>query len=170
MNIKSRNEILNDVIKEGKKHPEGWKAVFGKDKDLLSTDYYVFNPNIGIFLLKEYQKNPFEIKGIGGKIARKIDEDIHNEITKNPGDFGIIQGDFKKIIKNLERGINPQKIFDAAIKGKKDFGISMPIRGKASTSKDVFDTLRNTLSTNQKKLDSKLEQMAKDDGLYSAYE
>ena len=169
MKIKSRNEILNDVVKEGKKYPTNWKAVFGKDKKRLSRDYYIFNPNIGIYLLKEYEKNPFEIKGLGGKIARNIDDDIEADISKNAGDFGIIQGDFQKIIRNLEKGIKPEKIYDAAIKGKKDLGISMPVKGHASTSEDIFNDINNILSKEQRRLDKKLEIMASDDGLYSSY-
>ena len=167
--IKSRNEILNDVVKEGKKYPKNWKAVFGKDKKRLSRDFYIFNPNTGIYLLKEYEKNPFEIKGLGGKIARNIDDDIESKISKNAGDFGIIQGDFRKIIKNLEKGIKPEKIYNAAFKGKKDLGISMPIKGHASTSKDVFNDIHNILSKEQRRLDKKLEKMASDDGLYGFY-
>ncbi len=170
MKIKSRNEILNDVIKEGKKHPRDWKAVFGKDNKSLSNDYYIFNPNIGIFLLKEYKKNPYEIKGIGGKIGRQVDEDIEVKISKYANDFGIIQGDYKKILKNLEKGIEPQKIFNAALKGKKDLGLRMPIKGEASSSKEVFDEIHNVFSTKQKKIDLKFEKIATDDGLYKSYE
>ena len=168
--IKSRNEILNDVIRDGKKCPKDWKAVFGKDNKLLSKDYYIFNPNIGVYFLKEYQKNPFEVKGVGGKIARHLDEDMEVEISKHAGDFGIIQGDFQKILKNLEKGMQPNKILEAAIKGKEDLGISIPVRGHASASKDVFDNIQNTLSTKQKKLDLKFQKIATDDGLYSSYD
>ena len=168
--IKTRNEVLNDVIRDGKKHPKDWKAVFGKDNKSLSKDYYIFNPNIGIYLLKEYEKNPFEIKGLGGKIARRVDEDIEAEVSKYAGDFGIIQGDYRKVLKNLEKGMEPQKILDAAIKGKKDLGLSMPVRGHASSSKDVFDNIHNTLSPKQKRLDKKFEEMASNDGLYSSYD
>jgi len=169
--IKSRNEILNDIIKDAEKYPKDWKAIFGKDKERLSRDYYIFNPSIGIYLLKEYQKNPFEVKGIGEKIARDVDEDIENEITKHAGDFGIIQGDIRRILKNLEKGVRLQKIFDAAIKGKgKNLGISMPVRGHASTSKDSFVNLHDILSTKQKKLDLKFEKMATEDGLYTSYD
>jgi hypothetical protein len=167
--IKTRDEILNDVIKDGKKYPKNWKAVIGKDNKRLSQDYYIFNPNTGIYLLKEYQKNPFVIKGIGEKIARKVDEDIESEMSKSSTDFGIIQGDFNKILKNLDKGIKPQKIFDSAIKGKKDLGIKMPVRGHASSSKDVFDDVHNILSNKQKKIDKKFEKIATDDGLYSSY-
>lgn len=168
--IKPRNEILNDVIRDGKNYPKDWKAVFGKDNKLLSNDYYIFNPNTGIYLLKEYEKSPFEIKGIGGKVARRIDEDIEAKLSKYAGDFGIVQGDFRKILKNLEKGIEPQKIFDAALKGKRDLGITIPVRGHASSSREVFDDIHNDLTTKQKKLDSKFEKIASDDGLYSSYD
>jgi len=167
--IKTRNEILNDVIKDGKKYPKNWKAVYGNDNKSLSKDYYIFNPNIGIYLLKEYEKNPFEIKGIGGKIARHVDEDIEAEISKYSGDFGIVQGDFKKIFKNLEKGVEPQEILESAIKGKKNLGMSIPVRGQVSSSKDVFENINNVLSVERKKLDLKFEKMASDDGLYSSY-
>jgi len=58
--IKSRNVILNDIIKESKKHPKGWNAAIGRDQRLLSNDYYIFNPNVGIYLMKEYQKSPYQ--------------------------------------------------------------------------------------------------------------
>jgi len=62
--IKSRNNLLNDIIKDAEKYPKDWKAVIGKDENRFSNDYYIFNPNTGIYLLKEYQKNPYEIKGM----------------------------------------------------------------------------------------------------------
>ena len=166
--IKSRRETLNDVIKDAKKYPKGWKAIFGKDRERLSKDYYIFNPKIGIYLLKEYQKNPFEVKGIGGKIARYVDEDINNEISKYATDFGIIQGDIKKISKNIQKGVPIQKIFNAVIEGK-DMGISIPMKGQATTSKESFSNIRNTFSTEQKSIDSKFEKIATDDGIYNSY-
>ena len=170
MKIKLRNEILNDVIKDGKKHPKEWKAVFGEDKTSLSKDCYIFNPSIGVYLLKEYEKNPYEIKGLGGLVARRLDEDVQSEISKYAGDFWILQGDFKKILKNLKKGIEPKEIFDAAVSGKKDLGISLPVRGHASTSKDLFDDIRNNLLTKQKKIDEKFKKIATDEGLYQSYE
>ena len=168
--IKKRNEVLNDVIKDGKKYPKDWNAVMGKDNNRLSRDYYIFHPKIGIYLLKEYNKNPFKVKGVGGKIARKIDQDIASEIKKKNGDFGIVQGNFQKILKNLEKGVKPESIFESAVKGKKDFGIKMPVRGKASSSKKIFENINSDKSENKKKIDSKFEKIAYDDGLYSGFD
>jgi hypothetical protein len=170
LKIKTRNEILNDVIRDGKKHSKDWNAVFGKDNARLSRDCYIFNPKIGVYLLKEYEKNPYETKGIGGLVARKLDEDVESELSKYASDFGIVQGDFKKIIKNIEKGIEPEDIFNAALSGKKDLGLSIPVKGHASTSKDVFDKIHNNLSSKQKKLDEKFEKIASDDGVYRSYD
>jgi hypothetical protein len=167
--IKPRNDILKDIIRAGKKHPKGWNAAFGKDPSLFSHDCYIFHPNIGIYLLKEYNKNPFEVKGIGSKLARHIDEDIEEQITRKSGDFGIIQGDIRKILTNINRGIPPQHILNSAIHGK-DLGITIPVQGHASTSKDTFHDLKNTFSLEQKKLETHFEKMVSDDGLYTSYE
>ena len=73
-------------------------------------------------MIKEYQKNPYEIKGIGGKIARKVDEDIETKISKYSGDFGIIQGDFTKVLKNIENSYKLSKFKSLnfeALKGNK---------------------------------------------------
>ena len=169
MKIKTRTEILNDVIREGKKHPKGWKAVIGQDQKLLSNDYYILHPAIGIYLLKEYHKNPFEIKGVGCKIARRIDDEIEEQIRRNNSSFGILQGDFRKIFRNLEKGFTPESIIDAAFKGRKDLGLQIHVKGKASSSENVFSNLKNELSTKQKKLDEKFEKIAANEGLYHSY-
>ena len=167
--IKSRSNLLNDVIRDAKKYPKGWKAVIGKDENRFSNDYYIFNPNTGIYLLKEYQKNPFEIKGIGGKIARYVDDNIENEISKYSSDFGIVKSDILKISSNLRKGTSFEKILNAAVDGK-DMGISMPMRGYASSSKNSYTNIRKELLNKQKKIDSNFEKIASEDGLYSSYD
>ena len=168
MKNKPRTEILNDIIKDSKKHHEGWKAAFGKDHELSSMDYYILNPKVGVYLLKEYQKNPYQTTGIGAKIARNIDDDIEEKINKKSGDFGIIQGNIQKILRNIERGINPQRIFEEGVKGN-DLGITIPLRGKASTSENTFNLLRQTFESTQKELNKKFEKIALIDGLYNSY-
>ena len=68
------------------------------------------------------------------------------------------------------RNYKIDKIPATAVVGKKDYGISIPVRGKASASKNAFNNLHQTLSTKQKKLDIKFEKIATDDGLYKSYD
>ena len=169
MKIKPRNNILNDIIRDAKKYPKGWNATFGYDTSLFSYDCYIFHPRIGIYLLKEYNKNPFEVKGMGSKLARHIDEDIEEQITKKSGDFGIIQGDIQKILRNINKGIPPQQILTSAINGG-DLGLTIPVQGHASTSKDTFHSIKSTFYSHQKKLETCFEKMVSEDGLYKSYE
>jgi hypothetical protein len=168
MKNKPRHEILNDIIKDSKKYPNDWKAAFGKDKKLFSNDYYIFNPTVGIYVLKEYQKNPYRVIGVGSKIARHIDDEIENKFDKNRGDFGIIQGNFKKIVKNIEKGIPARKIFEEGLKGN-NLGITIPMKGKISSSERAFNYLQQTYKSKQKKLNEKFEKIALNDGFYSSY-
>lgn len=169
MKIKQRHEILNDIIKDAEQHPKNWKAVFGKDNYQLSSDYYLYHPNVGLYFLKEYNKNPYETKGVGRKIARQVDEDIQKSIKEFSGDFGIIQGDIRKITSHLQKGVHPHKIIDEAIKGN-DLGLKIPLRGKASNSNNTFSSLKENLKPDRKKVDQAFEKMAKKEGLYQAYE
>ena len=90
------------------------------------------------------------------------------KLDKKLGTFGIIQGNFKKIIKSIEKGIPPQKILQEGVKGK-DLGITVPVKGKASTSESAFKSLQQTFQSKQKKLNEKFEKIATDNGLYSSY-
>lgn len=169
MKIKPRNDILRDIIRDGKKHPNGWSAAFGEETTSFSHDCYIFHPDIGIYLLKEYSKNPFETKGVGLKLARHIDEDIQEQITKKSGNFGIIKGDVGKILANISRGVPPETILSSALQGD-DLGLTIPVRGQASTSKDAFNSLRTTYSEKQKKLETCFEKIMTEDGLYRSYD
>ncbi|MFA5103040.1 MAG: hypothetical protein WC525_07785 [Candidatus Thermoplasmatota archaeon] len=169
MKIKSRNSILKDIIRDGKKHPNGWNAAFGKDTTSFSQDCYIFHPQIGIYLLKEYNKNHFEVKGVGSMLARRIDDDIEEQMQRKSGDFGIIQGDLRKILSNINRGIPPEQILQSAIRGD-DLGLTIPVRGRASSSETMFRSLKSSYSSQQKKLEHCFEKMASDDGFYTSYE
>ena len=169
MKIKTRSEILADIIHDSIKNPTGWSAAIGKDRQTLSNDYYIFNPNVGCYLLKEYQKTPYEKKGLGSKIARNIDDDIEKTITKNAGDFGIIQGDIRRFLHNIEKGLSPKYIFQQGIKGK-NLGISVPVRGKAASTEEQFNTLRDIFITKQKSLDQQITRILTKEGHYAGYD
>ena len=171
MKIKNRGEVLSDLIKDAKKYPNDWKAVLGHDNINHSRDYYILNTNVGVYFLKEFEKNPYEFKGIGGKIARRVDEDVFEKITKKEDNFGIIQGDIKRITTSIRRGIRPDQIFEAALdQSNKNYGITIPMKGKASTNGETFQEMRTNLVSNQKKIDTKFEKMATGEGLYRSYE
>jgi hypothetical protein len=167
--IKTKDQILTDIIRDAKKLPHNWKAAFGKNNRTLSHDYYLFHPNVGIYLVKEYQKNPFQTKGLGTKLARHIDDDIEDRIHQKSGDFGVIQGNIEKCMKHIRQGIHPQKILEEGMKGN-DLGITIPVKGKASSSLKTFHSIKESYVSQQKRLNKAFEKMLSDDGVYNSYE
>jgi len=168
VDVKPRSKVLDDLIKEAGRYPTGWKAVFGRDQRLLSFDYYIFHPKVGLYLLKEYCKNPYTLEGVGGRIARRVDEDILVELSSYSGYFGVIQGDIRKIASNIEKGVHPKEILNAALEGR-DLGVTIPLRGRASMEDERFKRLREKLGSKQKKIEEKFEKLAANEGLYAAY-
>lgn len=75
MRVRDWQDILNDVV-ERDADPEGWRAVGGDRRRGVGEDLYLGHPAVGLFQLKTYAKNPYEVRGVGTRVARKVDEDV----------------------------------------------------------------------------------------------
>jgi len=75
MRVRDWDDILRDVV-ESDADPAGWRAVGGDRANGIGEDLYVAHPEVGAFQLKTYAKNPFEVEGVGTRVARRVDEDI----------------------------------------------------------------------------------------------
>jgi hypothetical protein len=89
MRVRDWQDILEDVV-ESKADPKDWRAVGGKRRHGLGEDLFVGHPEAGVFHLKTYAKNPFEVKGVGSQVARRLDDELDPLFpTKTGGRFGI---------------------------------------------------------------------------------
>ncbi len=91
MRIRDWQDILADVV-ESDADPAGWRAVGGDRANGIGEDLFVGHPEAGVFQLKTYARNPFEVQGVGTEVARRIDEDIDPlfpGIGENDGLFGV---------------------------------------------------------------------------------
>ena len=92
MRVRDWQDILADVTDAGV-DPDGWRAVAGDRRDGLGEDLYLGHPNAGVYALKTYAKNPTELRGVGGRVARRIDEDLEpllpSEEHDDPGHFAV---------------------------------------------------------------------------------
>lgn len=75
MQVRDWTDILKDVV-ESSAEPTDWRAVAGQRDQGVGEDLYLAHPATGVFQLKTYAKNPFEVKGVGAKVARSVDEDL----------------------------------------------------------------------------------------------
>ena len=75
MRIRSWQDILKDVT-ERNVDPDGWRAVAGDRAGGVGEDMYLGHPRAGLFVLKTYAKNPYDLRGVGTHVARNMDEEI----------------------------------------------------------------------------------------------
>ncbi|MFW5949855.1 MAG: hypothetical protein ACOCR6_00680 [archaeon] len=89
MRVRDWQDILEDVV-ENDTDPDGWRAVGGDRANGIGEDLYLGHPSVGVYQLKTYAKNPFDVQGVGTRIARKIDDDIEPLFPEDGTDlFGV---------------------------------------------------------------------------------
>jgi len=75
MRVRDWQDIVEDVV-DSDVDPDGWRAVAGDRASGVGEDLYVGHPSGGVYQLKTYAKNPFEVKGVGARLARSLDDEI----------------------------------------------------------------------------------------------
>ena len=107
MRVRDWQDIIEDVM-ESNADPGGWRAVGGDRANGIGEDIYFGHPNAGVYQLKTYAKNPFEVQGVGSQVARRIDDDIDPLFPEDgSGIFGVQRGpededEAEEAVKNLE--------------------------------------------------------------------
>jgi AcrR family transcriptional regulator len=75
MRVRDWQDILDDVT-DANADPDGWRAIAGQRQGGVGEDLYLGHPGVGVYHLKTYAKNPYDVRGVGAKVARKIDDGI----------------------------------------------------------------------------------------------
>ncbi|WP_128476158.1 hypothetical protein [Halorussus pelagicus] len=90
MRIREWKDIVADVV-EKDVNPDDWRAVGGKRAGGVGEDLYLGHPRGGVYHLKTYAKNPYEVKGVGARVARKLDDEIGSFLPeqKTGGRFAV---------------------------------------------------------------------------------
>jgi hypothetical protein len=89
MRVRDWQDVLEDVVDSGADAGD-WRAVAGNRERGLGEDMYLGHPAAGVFQLKTYAKNPFEVRGVGTRVARRIDDDLDPLFPEEgAGRFGV---------------------------------------------------------------------------------
>ena len=75
MRVRDWQDILEEVV-ESDAEPGGWRGVGGRRDGGIGEDLYLAHPARGVFQLKTYAKNPYEVQGVGSHVARRIDDEL----------------------------------------------------------------------------------------------
>jgi hypothetical protein len=75
MRVRDWQDVVRDVV-ESDVEPADWRAVAGDRAAGVGEDFYLGHPGVGVFQLKTYAKNPYEVRGVGTRVARSLDDEI----------------------------------------------------------------------------------------------
>ena len=161
--MRTREEILREIIHKGKEIHKGWKATSRYDTKLHAIEYNILHPDVGIYQIKEWQKNPFQVKGVGAKIARRVDDILINEPL---GKFGILQYNPRKVYEDATEDMPLKKILQDIASGGKKTGMEMMLTGEMHpAAKDIIKIAQRK----QNEINRALIKIQEDEGLYDSY-
>lgn len=90
MRVRDWQEILGEVS-ETTADPDDWRAVVGNRRGGLGEDLFLAHPGMGVYQLKTFAKNPFDVRGVGTRVATSMDDDLaaHFPDLNDPVRFAI---------------------------------------------------------------------------------
>ena len=91
MRVRDWDDILQEVV-ESEADPAGWRAVGGDRRGGIGEDLYLAHPAVGTFQLKTYSRNPYQVEGVGARVARHVDDELDPLFPSRGEDAGGIFG------------------------------------------------------------------------------
>ncbi|WP_299236803.1 hypothetical protein [Natronomonas sp.] len=176
MRVRDWQDVLEDVV-ESDAEPSGWRAVAGDRRGGVGEDLFVGHPTVGVFQLKTFAKNPFEVQGVGSRVARRIDDELEPifPAEDEAGRFGVNRGvedesEAKARAEELETVIETHA--DAPTTGDALFedvmdALDSPAFGPMAYDMydrpEELDTLSETFEEAEEVLSAELEDLIEDD-------
>ncbi len=177
MRVRDWQDILGDVV-ESDVDPDGWRAVGGDRTGGIGEDLYVGHPGVGVFQLKTYAKNPFEVQGVGAQVARRIDDELDPLFPREvdaPGHFGVQQPpadeqEAERNVKDLQTVVethaeaptSPDALFED-IMDALDSPAYGPMEFERRDRPERMDDLTETFEEAEQLLDAEFEDVIEED-------
>ncbi|WP_231182706.1 hypothetical protein [Haladaptatus sp. DYF46] len=138
MRIREWQDILQDVV-DRSVDPEGWRAAGGQRAGGVGEDLYLGHPKAGLFHLKTYAKNPYQVRGVGTHVARKLDDEIGSYLPEKESREG------RFAVRNTEDERPDEKEMEARAKRVEE---TIKAHADAPTSgADLFDDVMEALES-----------------------
>jgi len=176
MRVRDWQDIVSDVV-ESDADPEGWRAVAGDRQSGLGEDMYLGHPSAGVFLLKTYAKNPYEVRGVGTQVARKIDDELGSYFPREDsgGRFGVQsppedEDDAEEKARRLEQTVKahadapttPDDLFSDMMEAL-DSPAYGPMEYENRTRPEGLEDMSNTFEEAEELLDAELDDVVTED-------
>jgi hypothetical protein len=177
MRVRDWQDIMEEVV-ESNADPDGWRAVGGDRAGGIGEDLYVGHPGVGVFQVKTYAKNPFEVEGVGTRVARQIDDELDPLFPAEDGANGLFgvqqppddEDDAEEKAKDLESVLQahaeapttPQALFEDVM-DVLDSPAYGPMEFENTDRPDRLDDLSETFEEAQELLETEFEDVISED-------
>lgn len=176
MRVRDWDDIMAEVV-ESDADPDGWRAVGGDRATGIGEDLFVGHPGVGVFQLKTYAKNPYDVDGVGARVARRIDDELDPLFpsTDAPGLFGVQQApddqseaeehvnDLKTVVEtHAEAPTTPDALFED-IMDALDSPAYGPMEFEDRDRPERLDELTDTFEEAEELLDTEFEDVISED-------
>lgn len=178
MRVRDWQDIVADVVEEDA-DPDDWRAVGGDRANGVGEDMFLGHPAVGVFMLKTYAKNPFDVRGVGTQVARRVDGDLADLFPERDagGRFAVQQppedeDDAETKARRLEEVIKahsdaptePGDLFDDVmdVLDSPAFG---PMEYDQYDRPDPLEDLETTFADARDVLDAELDELVEGDGV-----
>lgn len=166
MEVKTRDELLRDLVARSERYPTGWRAATRRDSEFLADEHYIFHPKAGVYEVKEYQVNPFKSSGVGARIASSVPSDFPSVLEEQRGTFGIVEIDMRRLLEELreapEKALKPTEL-------SQDVAIRVPLQGPSHGVASSLKSLDATLSRSRRVVDQEFRKLVDREGTFRAY-
>ena len=176
MRIRDWSDILEDVM-DGSAAPDEWRAVAGQRNSGVGEDVFLGHPSDGVYQFKTYAKNPYEVKGVGARVARKVDDGLEPlfpdreeagrfAIRRSPEDESELDDRMTRLEETLkvhsDAPTEPDHLFEDVMEAidSPAFG---PMEWELSDRPDELEELSTTFEEAQELLSSELDDLIEAD-------
>jgi hypothetical protein len=176
MQVRDWQDIMEEVVDSGA-DPEGWRAVGGDRSGGIGEDLYIGHPSTGVFQVKTYARNPYEVQGVGARVARRVDDELDPLFPERgdaPGHFGVQkpvdEAEAEDVATKLETVVethaeaptSPEALFDD-IMDAVDSPAYGPMEFESQDRPEAMDELTDTFEEAEALLDAEFEDVVDDD-------
>ena len=182
MRVRDWRAVLEDVT-ESDADPSEWRAVGGDRSSGIGEDLYLGHPAVGVYQLKTYAKNPFEVRGVGTQVARQVDDEVQPLFpAEGSGHFGVqspveSEDEAEEVGKNVESVLeahadaptSPEALFEDVM-GALDSPAYGPLSYDEYDRSEPLTGLAGTFEEAEKVLNAELDDLVDEDEVNRGFE